>query len=77
MNIMGFIRGFFSVTPSDTTEIAPGIGLYVGAGGDLVLVAEDLSEGTLLSVPSGFYVPGRFIKVKATGTTATAIVGLR
>jgi len=76
MNMLGFIRGMKAVTPSDTAEVAPGIGLWIGNGGTVTVTCEDGTSETLENVPNGYPLPGRFTAIKATGTTATSIVAL-
>lgn len=67
----------FSVTPSDTTDLEEATrALYVGTGGDLLVVM--LSGVTLLlnGVADGSLLPLRVTRVRATGTTASEIVAL-
>lgn len=70
------LRGAFSITPNDTTELTNVTrALYVGGSGDIVVVFEDGSEVTLKNLQAGVWHPMRVRQVKATGTTATDIVG--
>jgi len=65
-----------AVTPSDSTELRPTRGIYVGAGGD---VAVEMSLGTTVTfagVLGGTLLPVQVVKVLATGTDATSIVAL-
>ena len=68
----------FSIIPDDGTPLPePVRGLYVGSAGDVT--AEMMSGGmpvTFANVPGGTVLPVRATKVTATGTTATALVGL-
>lgn len=67
--------GFVSITPSDTTVLGL-VGIYVGTTGD-VTVSDLLGNTTTwVAVPAGFRINGLITKVKATGTTASNIVGL-
>jgi hypothetical protein len=67
----------FAVTPHNTNLISETTrGLYVGGAGDLVLVFASGAQITVSSVPGGTVLPVRVTKVLATGTTATALVGL-
>ena len=74
-----------SSTDADLTAlIAPGASmLYVGVAGDVTaLLAGDfaagLTTGTLYkAVPAGTVLPGVFVKVFHTGTTATNIVAMQ
>lgn len=51
--------------------------LWVGGGGALVLTAlDDSAPVTIAAVPAGALLPIRVKRVLATGTTATAILGL-
>lgn len=66
-----------AIVPDD----AAGLGhvtraLYVGGGGDIALRLFGGDEIMLADVPSGTLIPLRAAQVYATGTSATAIVGL-
>jgi len=50
--------------------------LYVGVGGSVALRLFGGDEITLADVPAGTLIPLRATHVFASGTTATAIVGL-
>ena len=70
--------------PTSGTEIdvsasdyAPGtpFTIFVGTGGTLeVQFRRDSASVTLLNIPDGTYIPGVFIEVKTSGTTASNIV---
>lgn len=66
----------FAVTPSNSTVFTQAARqLYIGTGGDVVVVTEDDVIVTFKNVPAGFYLGPFFIKkVNATGTTASNIV---
>lgn len=67
----------FAVTPNDATDVAEITrALYIGSGGALAVVLHSGAEATLQNVASGTLLPLRARRVKATGTTATGIVGL-
>lgn len=67
----------FAVTPSNADLLTEATrALYVGGGGNLALVMLSGAEISLLSVAAGSILPLRVRQVKATGTTATALVGL-
>ncbi|MCM2505103.1 hypothetical protein NDN16_15640 [Aureimonas altamirensis] len=69
---------FFAITPNDGAALAyVTTGLYVGGGGD-VAVADPVTSSpvTFKAVPAGSILPIRTVRVLATGTTATFIVGL-
>lgn len=70
-------RGGVAVTPSDTTLLAPTRGLYIGGAGNVTVDFADGTTGILFTAPPvGTLLPISVIRVKATGTTATAIVAL-
>lgn len=67
----------FAVTPSDITPLPETTrALYIGSAGSVSVVMQ--SGATLLfsGLPSGALLPLRVAQVRATGTTAGAIVGL-
>lgn len=67
----------FAITPNDTTDLTLVTrALYVGTAGDIVAVMKSGSEVTFSNVPSGSILPIRAERIKATGTTATHILGL-
>ena len=74
------IRGV-AVTHSDTVDIT-GINpntpatLFVGVGGDVVVITIGGSTLTLKNIADGSFLPIQVTRVKATGTTATDIVAL-
>jgi hypothetical protein len=67
-----------AITPSDTAEQGPPIlsGVYVGGAGDVTLITELGTTTTFKAVPVGATLFCRTRLVKATGTTATNLVGL-
>ena len=67
----------FAVSPHDITPLAsvPKY-LYVGGAGKVTLRALDSTTDVVFeNVPAGGYIYVRASHVRATGTTATAIVG--
>lgn len=68
----------FSITPSDTDNLAEATkALYVGVGGTVTLrAAASMLDVTFVGVPSGSILPVRVYAVRATGTTASDIIGL-
>lgn len=65
----------FAVTPSDTTNFGVDSRyLYVGTGGDVVLVTRGGTAITYKAVPTGSYVWAAGIRVNSTSTTASNIV---
>lgn len=66
----------FPVTPSDLTAL-PTVAkyLYVGRAGNVIVRAKNSAADVLFeNVPAGGYVYVRASHVRATGTTASAIV---
>lgn len=67
----------FAITPDNDAALSrPTRALYVGGSGAVSLVLASGDEITLSGVPGGSLLPLRVIRVRATGTTATALVGL-
>ena len=67
----------FAVTPDDESPL-PSVPkyLYVGSGGRVALRTIDASDDVVFeNVPAGGYIYVRASHVRATGTTAAAIVG--
>jgi hypothetical protein len=66
-----------AVTPSDTEDLAVyARSLFIGGDGDINV---DMVDGTTVlftAVKAGSVIPIRVKRVRATSTTATAIVGL-
>jgi hypothetical protein len=66
-----------AVTPSDSANLTDVTRwLFVGSGGNLVVVMADGTTVTLIGVPTGALLPIRVSQVKATNTTASDIVAL-
>jgi hypothetical protein len=67
-----------AVTPSDFDLLGAGVqALFVGVGGDLVIVPDRGTAGvTLKNVADGSVIPIKAKQVLATGTTASSIVAL-
>lgn len=68
----------FSITPNDGADLPEVVrALYVGGAGDIsVILVGDSSAVVLVAVPVGSLLPIRVKRVRATGTTATSIIGL-
>lgn len=64
------------VTVSDTNVLPQTRGLYVGGAGNIAVTMSDGNDVTFTGVTAGQILPISVIKVKATGTTATAIVAV-
>ena len=66
-----------SITPSDTTTFNPPLrSIYCGCTGDIAAVMNGGQAVTFKAVPTGTRLEFFFQAVKATGTTATNLVGL-
>lgn len=64
-----------AITPSDSTNIAPGRQIYVGTGGDLNVTPSGQSTPVIhRNVPSGTFFFGSVTRIGATNTTASNIV---
>lgn len=81
--ITGPVVGGFAVTPNNTLVYTndgttPPVtrSLWVGGSGDVAVVTIDDSAITFKGVGAGTLLPIRVKQVKATGTTATDIVGV-
>jgi hypothetical protein len=64
-----------AITTSDTVQQTYR-GIYVGGAGNVTVETEGGSTTLFTAPPVGSIIPIRCVKVKATGTTATALVGL-
>lgn len=71
-------KGPFTVTPSDTVPFSrPAAALYVGTAGNVTLRGADgTADVVFKNVSAGAILPVQCNFVRATGTTATDIVGL-
>ena len=67
--------GLAAVTPSDTAFV-DFVGLIVGGAGT-VAVVDSLGAATSIAAIAGQTINARIVQVKATGTTATGLVGLK
>ena len=66
----------FAITPSDGTQMATHVrAIYVGGDGDIV-VKMPSGDVTFTGVLAGSLIPVQTSWVKATGTTATSMIGL-
>lgn len=70
-----------AITPNDSaniTEQKTPCALFVGNGGNVrVLGVNDSTPVTLENVASGTFLPVKVVRVYATGTSATGILGIR
>jgi hypothetical protein len=68
--------GVIAITPADSNLAKNVRALYIGGGGDVAIVASDGTEATFSAFPAGKYLLTECKQVKATGTTATNIIGI-
>ncbi len=67
----------FAITPHDSNQLARTTRyIYVGGAGAVALVTKAGTTLTFAAVPVGTVLPVRASIVKATGTTATNLIGL-
>jgi hypothetical protein len=67
----------FAITPNDSTDLSDVTrGIYAGTGGDLVVILREGATLTFANLPGGTVLPVRAARVKATGTTASGLIGL-
>jgi hypothetical protein len=71
----GSFEGAAAVTPTDGTFV-DFRSLWVGGAGAVAVTMADGSAVTFAAVPAGSLLPVQVKEVKATGTTATLILGL-
>lgn len=76
-NVIGSATHGFAVVKSDSENFTQAArALYVGTGGDVVLVTKGGSTLTFKNVGNGQVLDVRATRVNATGTTAADIVAL-
>lgn len=77
-SVLASARQAVAVTPSDASDLTDlPKALYVGGYGDVSLIlADDSAPVAFTGVAAGTILPVRARRVRATGTTATAIVAL-
>ena len=67
----------FAITPHDTTKFARSArAIYVGTTGNVALVHKDGTTCVWPSVPAGGYILCESVRVNATLTTASNLVGI-
>lgn len=69
-------QGGIAITPNDTVAQGTFRALYVGGVGDVTLVGLDGNTVLFQSVPVGTTLNVGCTIIKATGTTATKMVGI-
>ena len=66
----------FTITPSDGTQLQTHVrSIYVGTGGNITVTMPS-GDVQFPNVPDGAILPVQTSWVKATGTTATNLVGM-
>ncbi len=66
-----------AITASDSVDLAnPVRAIYIGGAGNVVITTVAGNDVTFSGLPAGMILPVRAKRVKATGTTATGLVGL-
>ena len=67
----------FAISPNDAVDVTEVTrALYVGTGGVLSLTLQSGAELVMSGVAAGTLLPLRVRRVKATGTSASDLVGL-
>lgn len=67
----------YDITPSNSSDEAIAFrALYVGVGGDVVLVSLAGTAKTYKNAASGSIIPMRGKRVNSTNTTATNLIGI-
>jgi len=66
----------FTVVPDDATDLPEATRALYVMGGNLAVTMLSGAEFVLSGLPDGSLLPLRVVRVRATGTTAGAIVGL-
>jgi len=67
----------FAITPHDSNDLSEVTrAVYVGTAGDLALVLASGAAVSFANVAGGTLLPVRAKQIKATGTSAGALVGL-
>lgn len=64
------------ITPSDSTNITPTRGLYIGGAGNVSVTMAGGQVITFLNVVGGTIFPLQVTRVMATNTTATNIIAM-
>jgi len=69
--------GLRAIVPSDTVDVATRFrAIYVGGAGNISVKGGDGTVVSLVGVPVGSVLNVEVLRVNATGTTATNLVGL-
>ena len=66
----------FAIVPHNTTKfVRRARAFYVGVGGDITVLTGAGDVVQLKDVPQGSVIPLEVVRVNATGTTASSLVG--
>ena len=68
--------GAVTITPSNTVNLANPSVVYVGSTGNVRVLTAQGDDVTFVNVPAGAVIPVQVIRVYATNTTATNLVGI-
>lgn len=68
--------GAVTITPSNTVNLANPSVVYVGSTGNVRVLTAQGDDVTFNNVPAGAVLPVQVIRVYATSTTATNLVGI-
>ena len=68
--------GATSVTPSNTNNLPTPSIIYVGVGGNVKVTTAQGDEVTFFGLLAGMVIPVQVLRVWATGTTATSLLGI-
>lgn len=68
--------GAVTITPSNTVNLANPSVVYVGSTGNVRVLTAQGDDVTFVNVPAGAVMPVQVIRVYATNTTATNLVGI-
>ncbi len=69
--------GAITITPSDTISLNETTrAIYIGGAGNLTVIMKSGQEVTFSNLLNGNILPIRATQIKATGTTATQLIGL-
>lgn len=66
----------FAITPSDTASLGNFSVIYVGSSGNVRVLTAQGDDVTFVGLSAGTVIPVQVIRVFATNTTATFLVGI-
>lgn len=74
---LGVALDAFAITPSNTVNLGTRArSIYVGGSGNITILTPKGTTILFANVPEGTILPVEALRVNATGTTATSLVGL-